>query len=64
MRLIVQATVDQQTYDRIDDLRRKRKPLDSAAALLRELLDLGIEAYEAKQQRQHKKEKAAATEAR
>jgi hypothetical protein len=59
MRHAVQALVTDEVRDRLDSLRRERKPIGSAADLLREVIDLGITAYEKQQAR--KREKAAAS---
>jgi hypothetical protein len=62
MKRSVQAWIDEPLATSIDDLRRQRTPIGSEADLVRELLGLGIEVYIARQQRQQKKEKAAAAE--
>jgi hypothetical protein len=60
MRHAIQAWIDEPLWDRIDSLRRERKPIGSIADFVRELLNLGVAAYE-RQQHQRKKERPPAS---
>jgi hypothetical protein len=53
MKHAIQAWIDERLWDRIESLRRERKPI------VRELLNRGVAAYE-RQQHQRKKERPPA----
>jgi hypothetical protein len=54
----IQAYVGDDVRRQLDDLHRRRQPLGSLADLVRELIDLGIPVYIARQKKREQREAA------